>query len=342
MCRRILADVSEDSDEEGDGLDELIEGPSDEQRVEAETWVAESQRLFEEMAAVVAALDASDMTADDFVEARARIGLLYSETNTLAAKIAGVFGLRSAQARLMHYLRLHVSEAIDGGALAGVSCIWEWARRTRELDVEHGWEIVVGRDDELGLGHNEYMLTTEERNRTSAAKWRRLSRIRREPGSGESRILALLQESYPEAVSREDLDYVAQIRSRDRRKRDLEEAGWRISSYEDDPSLPTGHYRLDTLEKGPPRAREHIKLRQEILQSADFTCKQCGARPGPGKRVILHVHHREFVGHGGTNDPANLEVLCRQCHAGKHAVAVTQVDDELLNPAADPYLSGGD
>lgn len=315
------------------------DGLTAEQLAEVADALTRSEELFRRMAAVVADLQAEQLDIDEFMEVRARIGVLFVEANEQARRVAAAFGLRGAQARLLHYFRLHMAEPISGAALAGVSGIWEWARRTRELDVEYGWKIEVGRNDGLGLRQNEYMLTTEERDEEAAQHWQRLNRIRRSGGSGLERMLRLLIDAHPHPVTRDDLDYVSKIRSRDRRKRDLQEAGWRISSYEEDPSLLHGQYRLDDLEKGPPRAREAIKLRQEILERDDFRCQQCGARPEPGRRVILHIHHRKFVQHQGTNEPGNLVTLCRPCHAGTHAVTETSVDDELLNPAADPYLT---
>jgi 5-methylcytosine-specific restriction endonuclease McrA len=338
----IVVDMSAEDKAHPNATSEPAEELTDEQAAAIADALAESRDLFARMADVMADLQRRPHDVDEFMDARAEIGVLFAEANERAGRVAAVFGLRSAQARLMHYLHLHIAEPVAGAALAGVSCIWEWARRSRELDVEHGWKIEVGRNDELGLAQGEYMLTTEERDEAMARDWQRLNRIRQTKGSGGERMLRLLISAHPEPVTREDLDYVSKIRSRDRRKRDLQEAGWRISSYEEDPSLQHGEYRLDDINKGPPRAREAIKLRQEILERDGFTCQQCGARPEPGRRIILHIHHKKFVRHDGTNHPDNLETLCRQCHAGKHAVAEARVDDELLNPAANPYLTEAD
>jgi 5-methylcytosine-specific restriction endonuclease McrA len=299
--------------------------------------VAESAAMFREMADLMEGVDVDGFDVDDFFERRARIGVLFDESNARVQRLGRVFGLTSAQARLLQYLHLHVGEPILGPALGGVSGIWEWARRTRELDVEHGWEIEV---EKRGSDYF-YTLNTVERDEAAAARWQLLNRVRRLPCSGQERVLTLLRESYPNAVHRDDLDYVAKIGSRGRRKRNLDEEGWRIGTHDNDPSIESGYYRLESLEKGPPRAREHLKLRQEVLRAANFECAQCGAHPEPGRSVVLHVHHKKYLKRGGNDDLDNLEVLCRPCHAGKHAVDETAVDDELLNPAADPLIAAG-
>lgn len=56
----------------------------------------------------------------------------------------------------------------------------------------------------------------------------------------------------------------------------------------------------------PPR------LRRRILDRDGWRCTRCGAA---GQ---LEVHHRHEVRDGGTDDPANLETLCKQCHIDHH------------------------
>jgi hypothetical protein len=69
----------------------------------------------------------------------------------------------------------------------------------------------------------------------------------------------------------------------------------------------------------PCRARRPIKkrVRFEVLHRCDFTCQACGAKAADGAE--LHIDHIHPVSKGGTNDPANLQALCRDCNLGKGA-----------------------
>jgi hypothetical protein len=317
-------------------------GSSDEltskQRLQIEKAFRASQEIAQRISAVLGRVDASTLTFDDFLELRSRLGELEAEMGALGRVISKQFGFGSARASIRQFLLNHLGEIVNKDQIAGVACVMEWARRVRELDVQEGWKIASG-PGTPDLRPGEYRLESETPDGTAARRWKLLNSIRRTTGSAQDRMLLALRTMHPESVSRDDLDYVAKIRSRDRRKRDLEEAGWDISSYEDDPSLPKGHYRLNSLDKRAPRNREAIKRRYEILQERDFTCEACGVRPESGKRpVFLQVHHKTFVRHHGKNEPENYEVRCRACHAGVHAVTEDMVEDELLNPAAVPFL----
>jgi hypothetical protein len=72
----------------------------------------------------------------------------------------------------------------------------------------------------------------------------------------------------------------------------------------------------------PPRpqsARDPIspRVRMSVLIRDKFTCQLCGAQGGPGHSVQLEIDHIIPVAKGGTNDPENLQVLCRPCNQGK-------------------------
>lgn len=292
------------------------------------------QRQFGAMGDSLDALDPQTLTVDQWLAVAAALGNLEQQRREAHRTITRSFGLTSALATLRHYLIARAGRPVSAVELAAVSGIGEWARRVRELRLEEGWPITTG-PHPSGLGTGEYRLEKALQDSKSAKRWKEMNTIRRQGGSAQNRLLALLKLRYPAAVSREDLNYVAGIDSRDRRKRDLEEAGWLISSRVDDPTLPRGFYRLDSLEQGPPRARTAIKQRQMLLADAHFRCDQCANGPETGHQ--LQVHHKEHVQYGGDNDPENLVVLCRPCHAGIHALAETAVRDELLEPAADPF-----
>lgn len=58
------------------------------------------------------------------------------------------------------------------------------------------------------------------------------------------------------------------------------------------------------------------KLRYDILARDKHRCVKCGAS---GKETQLEVDHKIPVSHGGTNDPSNLQTLCKRCNLGKGA-----------------------
>lgn len=154
--------------------------------------------------------------------------------------------------------------------------------------------------------------------------------------SGKDRVLEYLKALSPKPADQDQLTYVAHISSWQRRLRELDEEGWEIRSNIDEPDLAAGTYRLASLEQRPPRARQAIKLRHEILERDGSTCADCGAKRGD-LGVRLQVHHKLPVARGGTNIPANLITLCAVDHAGRHALrSVDAAVDELIDPGAEP------
>jgi rubredoxin len=68
-----------------------------------------------------------------------------------------------------------------------------------------------------------------------------------------------------------------------------------------------------------PIKRKPIKpsLRFEILKRDDYRCQMCGVNAKDG--ATLEIDHIHPVSKGGTNELDNLQVLCRDCNAGKGA-----------------------
>jgi hypothetical protein len=56
--------------------------------------------------------------------------------------------------------------------------------------------------------------------------------------------------------------------------------------------------------------------RFDILKQYDYKCQICG-RTAHEDGVKLHVDHKTPKAKGGTNDPDNLWVLCKDCNLGK-------------------------
>lgn len=66
-----------------------------------------------------------------------------------------------------------------------------------------------------------------------------------------------------------------------------------------------------------PVQRKPIKpsLRFEILKRDGYRCQMCGVTAKDG--ATLEIDHITPVSKGGGNDADNLQVLCRDCNAGK-------------------------
>jgi hypothetical protein len=56
------------------------------------------------------------------------------------------------------------------------------------------------------------------------------------------------------------------------------------------------------------------KLRFQVLDEENSTCKKCGRKP---PEVEVHVDHIDPLVKYGTNDRKNLQVLCVDCNLGK-------------------------
>ena len=85
---------------------------------------------------------------------------------------------------------------------------------------------------------------------------------------------------------------------------------------------PDGHLRTfytgrpqSEARRGSPSPRERFAL----LQSAGFRCHYCGRTAA---ETGLHIDHVVPLAQGGTNDPGNLVVACKDCNLGKATTAV--------------------
>lgn len=129
------------------------------------------------------------------------------------------------------------------------------------------------------------------------------------------RILRLLQDRHPQAVSIDDIAGVARIHAWARRIRELSAAGWDIEA------IPAQRaYRLRALDPREPRAQQagiSSKQRYRILHRDQSRCRRCGRTPEDGvKLVVDHIIPRDW---GGPNDDENLWTLCQDCNLGKKA-----------------------
>ena len=224
-------------------------------------------------------------------------------------------GLGATHRRILAYLVEHVGQDVPGRELAQVAGIHEWARRLRELRVEHGYRITRVR-----AGQNSvYRLEDAEPDTEAAERWRLMNRIRRDPEHGaRERILAFLRANVGRVVTMDELRYVANVHEVGRRVRELRvEQGYIITSHMDRSDLRPGDYVLEVLEPLPANERLSAEQRTRILERDSYRCQRCGWGIGDpathGKRFV-EVHHRVPVNEGGGSDDANLETLCNVCH----------------------------
>ena len=147
------------------------------------------------------------------------------------------------------------------------------------------------------------------------------------PPSSKERIRQFLRSRVGQVVTARQLQKVAKATEWARRVRELRnKEGWKILTHNDDHSLKPGEYRLAT----PPPAigtysfAQSIssRVRAQVLERNGYTCQMCGIGAGepdpqnPNRKVKLHVGHIVDKSHGGTDDPANLRVLCSACNQG--------------------------
>ena len=248
----------------------------------------------------------------------------------LQAAVVRVYGPRpkarrgeGAKGKILEYLKAHVGHWVYGDELAAVSGIGEWARRARELRVEHGYDI---EEDE-----GRYRLRSLEPDSAAAQRWRTANAIRRRGGSARDRIAAFLEANVGAVVTREQLDYVARIKEGSRRVRELrDEEGWPIESHIDDPQLKASQYRLvsaDPADRKDPRQRLYPEnLRARVFERDDYTCRECGrnravAERAGDRRFYLEIHHRKAVAEQldalptpELNDIDNLVTVCHDDH----------------------------
>ena len=258
-----------------------------------------------------------------------------SEFDRAVAEVLGVqrqaFGLRprarrgeGAKSQILMYLQAHVGQDVSGDELGAVSGIQEWARRVRELRVEDGYEIVE-------LGSSTYRLESATPNHERSKQWQQANEIRNRAGSARSRIEAFLAANVGQVVTRQQIDYVANIAEGSRRVRELrDEFGWPVNSHIDEPDLEPGEYRL--LSTDPADFRDASQrlypedLRQRVFERDDYTCQVCKrnrakALAAGDTRFYLEVHHKVAMADeladlpvSARHDIKNLVTLCHRDH----------------------------
>lgn len=246
----------------------------------------------------------------------------------------------AARDRLLKYLRRYPRTIIRGDELMVVSGIGEWARRIRELRVQFGWRILTGVtlqqmaaeeefrpiDLDIGqLGVDDYFLASDKEDRDAAHRWNVANAIRRKSTSVKNKILEFLRANVGQAVTGEELRYVASGRTEwARRVRELRtEEGWPVVTRNTGRAdLSVGTYVLEKDRQLPAHDR-HISdaVRIVVLKRDGYKCVTCGWKRSdwsPDDPRNLELHHRVHHVRGGENTPENLETLCNVCHDSRH------------------------
>lgn len=229
--------------------------------------------------------------------------------------------------KMLDHLRGHLGLPIHREELAAVADIDEWARRVRELRVEHGFDIEC-------IGNDLYVLHSPHPDDEKAEGWRTANTIRRRKISVTAKVEAFFEANVGRVVRRDQLDYVAKTaKEATRRARELrDEKGWPIISHVDDPGLRPSEYMLissDPSDFADPNQRDYpVDVRAAVFARDEYRCRKCGrtreeALAAGDTRFILEVDHVV-----GVADPTeltdeqkadidNLESLCHTCHAKK-------------------------
>lgn len=229
--------------------------------------------------------------------------------------------------KMLERLKGDLGRPIHREELAAIAEIDEWARRVRELRVEHGFDVEY-------LGDDLYVLWSAMPDEEKAQSWRTANTIRGEDLSVTDKLKAFFKANVGRVVRRDQLDYVADKKKEaTRRTRELrDEKGWPIISHIDDPNLRPGEYMLisdDPKDFADPNQREYpVEVRAAVFKRDGYRCQECkrtreDALAAGDTRFILEADH--IV---GVADPAeltdeekadsdNFRTLCHTCHAKK-------------------------
>jgi hypothetical protein len=100
-----------------------------------EKAVHRARKALRQGMSIVDAVDPLDLSGDEWLELRARIGKSVADFNRATNGVNKSLDMSGARDRLLRYMQLHLNEVVGKDELAGVAGIYEWARRVRELRV---------------------------------------------------------------------------------------------------------------------------------------------------------------------------------------------------------------
>jgi hypothetical protein len=250
----------------------------------------------------------------------------------------------SGRDRILLYLRKFTYTIIDGQELMVVAGIDDWARRVRELRVEHGWKILSGVTageimlewaneegappidiDLKEMKPDDYILLDPRQDREAAHRWKSANRIRKLDLSIKDKLLMFFKENVGNEISGEELRYIAKNKTEwARRVRELRtEEGWPVLTKTTGmPELPVGIY-VFTKDRQSPKEDRAVKddLRRDVFVRDKYTCRSCTWNPQQWNRSDprnLEAHHEVPHSKGGATTKENLITLCNICHDVRH------------------------
>lgn len=205
----------------------------------------EAARVLDEQRSLVDDASDRDLAPEDMLMLLAELGRRQAEVRKLMGRVGSRVGLPTgAKARLLLYLQLTIGKVVDKEELSGVSGIYEWARRVRELRVEEGWPISSS-ENRTDLAPGQYVLENTAPDLDLRQRWQIANSIRRTEGSAVDRVLGFLSANIGRAVSQDELYYVSQDHDFEEIVRTLAKQGWDIRSHKDEATLRPGEYRLE-------------------------------------------------------------------------------------------------
>lgn len=229
---------------------------------------------------------------------------------------------------MLEELQARLGQPVNRVELSIIASIDDWARRLRELRVEHGYDIEY-------IDTDLYVLHSIEPNDVTAQEWELANSIRNLPGASVSaKLKKFFLANVGRVVRRDQLDYIAKTRKEaTRRTRELrDEDGWPIISHIDDPALRPSEYMLisgDRADWADPHQRYYpVEVRRAVFKRDGYRCRDCrrtredALREGD-TRFILECDHTIGVSDPSQlsdeqkTDLANLQTLCHRCHARK-------------------------
>lgn len=247
----------------------------------------------------------------------------------------------SARTRILAYMQKYVGIVLSGDELMVVAGISEYARRVRELRVEHGWRILTGMTlknmepeelstlfgtDKPKLKPDQYILLSAELDAEAAYRWNVANDIRKEKNiSVRDKILKYFRSFVGKEISGEELRYVAGDKTEwARRTRELRtEFGWPVvTRFTGRPDLPVGIYVLEEDRQAPEHDRKIPEaVYRAVLVRDSYSCRDCGWTHEQWNRSDprhLEAHHIKQHVDGGSNTADNLMTLCNICHDVRH------------------------
>ena len=255
-----------------------------------------------------------------------------------------------ARQRILYYFLKYPYISIQREELLIVAGIDDWARRVRELRVEHGWSIVSGvtakqmnAEGEFLVDHvdvdsmraDDYIMIRTEQDRDAAHRWSTAKEIRNKNSSVRDKILEYLRENVGRLITGEELRYVAKEKTEwARRVRELRtEQGWPVVTKSSGrPDLPIGVYLLEQNRQSPAHDRSiPDPVRRKVLTRDHYQCQHCSWNHGSSNRSDprhLEIHHIEHHARGGSNTEKNLVTLCTICHDDWHRIEIPEWQTE--------------